>query len=94
MDREFAGDMTAGVAVAEVTGLWQLGREEGDLEGIGSAMAGGFHVGQGISHVNWSGEVLKRPHVLNETRVLYGLLSTGVIRSGTTKSWMGLCPCF
>ena len=75
MDREFAGNVTASVAVAEVSSLWQLGREEGDLEGVGSAMAGGFHVGQGIRHVDLSGEVPKRPQVfwdvLHETRVLY-----------------------
>lgn len=72
MNREFAGDMTTGVAVAEVTGLWQLGCEERDLKGVGSTMAGGFHVSQGIRHVNWSEEVLKRPQdVLDETRVLY-----------------------
>ena len=72
MDREFAGNVTASVAVAEVSGLWQLGCEEGDLEGVSSAMAGGFHVGQGIRHVDLSGEVLKFFwDVLHETRVLY-----------------------
>jgi len=73
MDREFAGDMTAGVAVAEVTGLWQLGREEGDLEGVGSTMAGGFHVSQGTGrHVDSSREMLKFLWgILDESRVLY-----------------------
>jgi len=75
MDRECASDMTAGVAVAEVTGLWQLGREEGDLKCIGSAVAGSFHIGEGSRHVNSSGEMLERAKVslgeiLDESRNL------------------------